>query len=256
MGAANDNERLPRSRAEAKAAGSKRYFTGKPCKRGHVAPRYTTDGGCKECCLEDSNNWKRNNPDKVKATRARWREENREWCREYSAAYRKENPEQVKATTTKWRAENPEKIKEYTAYYAATHEEQIRQSRRNSYEKRKATARGRLQNSIKTGVHNGLKRGAKAGRKTFDLLGYTVDELKRHLEKRFKNGMSWDNYGRGGWEIDHIIPQSAFNFDSPEDFDFKRCWALSNLTPLWDFENRSKNGKLDKPFQPSLALPA
>ena len=38
-------------RKDAKAAGLTLYFTGKPCKRGHVAPRYTCIGKCKDCSL-------------------------------------------------------------------------------------------------------------------------------------------------------------------------------------------------------------
>lgn len=43
---------LPRTRAEAKASGAKKYFTGQPCKNGHVAPRYTK-GVCVECAAEE-----------------------------------------------------------------------------------------------------------------------------------------------------------------------------------------------------------
>jgi 5-methylcytosine-specific restriction endonuclease McrA len=43
-----DNTNLPKTRAEAKAAGTKYYFTGEPCKHGHVAPR-KTKGACVEC---------------------------------------------------------------------------------------------------------------------------------------------------------------------------------------------------------------
>ena len=43
-----DTLTLPKSRAEAKATGAKYYFTGEPCKHGHVAPR-KTKGTCVEC---------------------------------------------------------------------------------------------------------------------------------------------------------------------------------------------------------------
>lgn len=43
-----DNTNLPKTRAEAKAVGTKYYFTGEPCKHGHVAPR-KTKGACVEC---------------------------------------------------------------------------------------------------------------------------------------------------------------------------------------------------------------
>jgi hypothetical protein len=65
--------------------------------------------------------------------------------------------------------------------------------------------------------------------------------------------MSWDNYG-SYWHIDHEIPVKAFNFKTPADIDFKRCWALKNLRPLSAFHNKSKGAKVDRPFQPSLAM--
>src|SRR5882672_6840732 len=42
--------------------------------------------------------------------------------------------------------------------------------------------------------------------KTETLLGYTKVELYAHLEAQFREGMSWLNYGKGGWEVDHIRP--------------------------------------------------
>jgi len=62
--------------------------------------------------------------------------------------------------------------------------------------------------------------------------------------------MTWDNYGK--WHIDHVIPTSVFNFEKPEDDDFKRCWSLQNLQPLWALDNIKKGNKLEKPFQPKL----
>jgi 5-methylcytosine-specific restriction endonuclease McrA len=47
-----DTSTLPKSRAEAKAKGAKHYFTGEPCKHGHVAPR-KTKGACTECLRID-----------------------------------------------------------------------------------------------------------------------------------------------------------------------------------------------------------
>lgn len=47
-----DTSKLPTSRAQAKAEGAAYYFTGKPCTRGHVAPR-KTKGVCLECVRED-----------------------------------------------------------------------------------------------------------------------------------------------------------------------------------------------------------
>jgi hypothetical protein len=95
-------------------------------------------------------------------------------------------------------------------------------------------------------------KGEKKRRRTFDLLGYSVEALREHLEKRMAHGMTWSNYGKA-WHIDHIVPMRVFNITSPDDPDFKRAWALSNLRPLWAAENLRKGGRVEKPVQPSLA---
>ena len=70
-------------------------------------------------------------------------------------------------------------------------------------------------------------------------MGYDKNILKRHLEKQFKDGMTWDNYGE--WHIDHIIPLSFFEYKSTNDIEFKYCWSLYNLQPLWKEDNHHKN---------------
>jgi hypothetical protein len=52
-----DTSTLPKSRVEAKAMGAKHYFTGEPCKHGHVAPR-KVKGACTECLRVD---WEKRN---------------------------------------------------------------------------------------------------------------------------------------------------------------------------------------------------
>ena len=76
------------------------------------------------------------------------------------------------------------------------------------------------------------------------IVGYTLQDLKKHLEKLFLPGMSWENYGRNGWHIDHIIPRSFFKFNSMEDVEFRYMWSLDNLQPLWKKDNFEKNDKV------------
>lgn len=76
----------------------------------------------------------------------------------------------------------------------------------------------------------------------FDYLPYSFDELLNHLEEKFTIGMSWDNYGN--WHIDHIKPQSSFNWETHKDKDFQECWALENLQPLWAADNIKKSNKI------------
>ena len=108
---------------------------------------------------------------------------------------------------------------------------------RNKHSKVQANPQARLSRNVSCYVYQSLK-GTKAGRKWQSLVGYTTDELRRHLERQFLAGMSWENYGE--WHIDHIRPIASFRFSSPEDADFRACWAMSNLRPLWAMENIRK----------------
>ena len=77
--------------------------------------------------------------------------------------------------------------------------------------------------------------------RTYKLLGYSVRELKTHIESLFEDGMTWSNYGNtfGSWSIDHIRPISSFSADSK----LSEINALSNLHPLWHSDNCSKGNK-------------
>lgn len=148
-------------------------------------------------------------------------------------------------------------------YYNRGGKEKARAWKRLPSTRKRRSARGKerrctdktynLNCNISKSVGGSLASGGKGGRRWESLVGYTLDELKAHLESLFESWMTWDNYGNG-WHIDHIIPRSVFNFQTPEDIDFKRCWALSNLQPLEASANLRKHCKLDAPFQPALQL--
>lgn len=261
MNTTNDNE-LPRTRAEAKRLGIGRYFTGKPCRHGHIEQRAAHTGRCLECDRERKRRETRENPERVHERKRKYRETNIDAVRAYERERSRNRYETDHAKrleyNKQWREKNTEKERKRSRdkYHRTMREnpEQIRDAWRRGDEKRRSTARGRLENSISAGVHRGLTRGGKAGRSTFKLLGYSLNQLMRHLEKRFQPNMTWENYGDEGWHIDHKIPLSAHNYETPDDIDFKRAWALKNLQPMWAPENLSKGAKLDKPFQPTLAL--
>jgi hypothetical protein len=74
---------------------------------------------------------------------------------------------------------------------------------------------------------------------------YTNHDFKESFERKFKEGMSWDNFGQ--WHIDHITPKSWFkilNGDNSLNLNqLKECWNLNNLQPLWAKENWQKHNK-------------
>jgi len=72
--------------------------------------------------------------------------------------------------------------------------------------------------------------------KTFDLVGCSHDDLISHLESKFIDGMTWDNYGK--WHVDHIRPCSSFDLSNVDQQ--KECFHWSNLQPLWAYDNMSK----------------
>ena len=90
-------------------------------------------------------------------------------------------------------------------------------------------------------MHHALK-AKKAGHKWEELAGYTGEELVKHLQNQFTEGISWENYG-SVWHVDHIIPKSWFKYTSVTDPKFIECWALKNLQPKLKVDNIRKGNR-------------
>lgn len=103
----------------------------------------------------------------------------------------------------------------------------------------------RLKTSVGNQIRNALREG-KSGRTWEELLGYTLADLCAHLEAQFQPGMSWENYGRGGWHIDHIRPLSSFRLGASWSLIYRAAWALDNLRPMWSGENIGKNDRWEE----------
>lgn len=95
---------------------------------------------------------------------------------------------------------------------------------------------------MRTLMHRALGK-KKAGKSWRDFVDYSVEDLVQHLERQFVDGMTWVN--RGKWHIDHIVPRASFNYETPGDPEFKACWSLSNLRPMWALDNIRKNAKIE-----------
>jgi len=146
--------------------------------------------------------------------------------------YRKNHPERAASDYIKQK-----KSKNYKNQYK-NRKEYRKQWQKNKRENSKefrilSNLRARLFNAIKLG--NNQKKGS-----TQELLGCTIIELAIHLEKQFKEGMSWENYGK--WHIDHITPCSYFDLSKIKEQ--KKCFHYTNLQPLWEFENLQKGDKI------------
>jgi hypothetical protein len=93
------------------------------------------------------------------------------------------------------------------------------------------TLKEKLRNRFRRAFKQGYKKGS-----AIDNLGCSIEVFKEYIEKQFKSGMSWDNYGK--WHIDHIKPLSSFNLQNIDEL--KQACHYSNLQPLWAEENFKK----------------
>lgn len=201
---------------------------------------------------------------------ARWAKEVtelREKQRRYARAYFEKNKEEMLAYSRrylkKWREKHPEESKARNRSAYAKHAERRREDARKARlamkndpvklaayrayccrkmkEKRDTDIQFRLRFRLRGRIWMSLQRGvAKAGR-TVDLVGCSMECFKKYLEARWLPGMSWDNYGRGGWHIDHVKPCAEFDLTKPAEQ--MRCFHHTNCCPMWELDNLSKGAK-------------
>lgn len=107
-------------------------------------------------------------------------------------------------------------------------------------ELRKSSINYRILDNLRRRINKTVRRGGKS-QSTQKLLGCSIQDFRIYLESLWESGMSWDNYGRNGWHIDHIIPCSLFDLSRPDHQ--KRCFHFSNMQPLWAPVNLSKHNK-------------
>jgi hypothetical protein len=157
---------------------------------------------------------------------AKRRELNRQWM----VAWRATKPERARASLQKWRIQNPD-------------------YRRNRYHTDENT---RIRDLLRSRIYQALKRRLpgnwQSSRRKSDVslgleiaTGCSKPELIAHIEAQFLPGMSWGNYGRGGWELDHITPCASF--DLTDEDQLLRCFHYTNLRPLWRIDNQRRPRK-------------
>lgn len=171
---------------------------------------------------------------------------------EYILKWQVVHPDKVREKQKKWYAVNSEKVSVARKRLHAIHPERRKIVARRSKAKSRSTPKGNLSSTISKRMNESLQKGMKAGRHWETLVDFTIKQLRSHLEKQFTVGMSWGNYGE--WHVDHRIPIRVFNFEKSGNIDFKKCWSLKNLQPMWAKKNISKGARLNHPFQPSLLI--
>ena len=96
---------------------------------------------------------------------------------------------------------------------------------------------GHLAHVVRNRIYQALKYNKEM--RSTEYLGCNIEKFREHIESQFKEGMSWDNYGK--WHIDHKIP-IAYKQDgiSPTIEEIAKRLHYTNTQPLWADENISK----------------
>jgi hypothetical protein len=142
----------------------------------------------------------------------------------------------VKKRATKWNKKNVTKRRKIVA-----------KSRRNNrqyycdYNKNRnqTDILFRLQGQIRSLMCTRIKNKSM---KTSDIIGCDWNTFKNHIESKFTEGMTWDNYGYYGWHYDHIIPISS----AESEEDVIRLNHYTNFQPLWWDDNLQKSNKISE----------
>jgi hypothetical protein len=164
--------------------------------------------------------WYRDNGEKVKTYCERYAEK----TKEYKKKYHQQNRARMQARRRKYRLE---------------HREQRRQYERQN---RQLNIDIRIRQNIRSRIRSFLKKDKKIG-SAVSYLGCSVGELKLYLECKFQPGMTWSNWSKNGWHIDHIKPLCSFELTDIEQF--KQACHYTNLQPLWSTDNLIKGGKFE-----------
>lgn len=173
----------------------------------HNKTGYTSS--CKECRYSKTNTWLREN---------------------YN-----QNKEEVLEKNSKWRRDNWEAVYKQRMESGS----QARGMNKWYHNKGKYNIQHVLKERLRQRIRNTVTKGYKSA-SSLKLLGCDIEFFKKHLQKQFTEGMSWDNYG--DWHIDHIIPCDSFDLTIPEEQ--AKCFHYTNCQPLWAKDNIIKGNKI------------
>lgn len=189
--------------------------------------------------------YREKNKEKIKAQRKAYREANRDLILERKKRYYEENKEQILKKHRERGYHNRyrklQAVEHIRAYSKATKFERDKRSRAKCSKNYLSKPSNRIAHALRCSVRRYIKV-KKPRNTTKDFLGCTFEDFKDHLESQFTEGMTWDNIGKGGWHIDHIIPCAFFDLTKPSHQ--KLCFNYQNLQPLWESDNCSKKDRI------------
>ena len=269
------------TRKQAQEKGLKQYFPGTTCKKGHITVRYTSGGRCMECQRillakkreegyfrdyeanrrETDPNWRANKARVALASYHRRKdyEGAKEKRREKYERYKNRDWYQEASKRAKARFVSSGKKAEADRAYSQSEAGRVsREKARKAWREKFEAERGmpvstwklkndpqfKLHARLNTRISDALKRqGVVKASKTVDLIDAEIVHFKAYLAANWAEGMSWENYGRDGWHVDHVRPCASFDLTDEEQQLV--CFNWRNLRPMWAAENISKSDNYD-----------
>ena len=218
---------------EAKRLGFIYYFTGEPCRYGHIAERRVSNRSCIVCLRKRNAAWmrkdKKENPEKYKL-RARkfnkvWRKNNIEKNKKRHSKYYNDNKEKYYINQISWRERNREKVNSYAKVRYYTDLGKLR----------KLCADTSVRLSLGSFKHSRLS-----------LLDYNAKDFISKMESTLPEGLTFKEARINKYHIDHIIPLSFISLNiTNKILAFKISMDLENLRMISAKENISKHSKID-----------
>jgi len=181
-----------------------------------------------------------------------WYLKNKEYHKEYNKQWRLKNPAYKKAYNKEWNLKNKEYKNKYHKEWYLKNKEWYKEwhlknrEHKNEWQRnrRKTNPYFRIACNMGSGMNAALQ-GRKKSSRTMKIIGCTAEGLFKHLEScsSWKPWMTRKNYGKGGWDVDHIIAISRWCENCP--LQFALCWDKSNLQPLEHIANVKKGNQYE-----------
>jgi len=199
---------------------------------------------CRHCRLEYRREYGRIHAKELCEKQKIYAEAHKEMYNEYKKKYWIDNKDRLKANFKTWYEKNKEEYLKKCSEYGKLNRDRDRDRERvrkyNSYQK---DAKFKIESNLRSRITQALIKQDTTKKETFlKLVGCDMETLKNHLESKFLDGMTWENKGRHGWHIDHIIPVSGLDLTIEENI-VKIC-HYTNLQPLWASDNIKKGNKI------------
>lgn len=190
------------SRKSAKEKGLQFYFTGKPCNKGHVCERYTSNFVCVECHSEYVKKWRVDNKEHLKEQSKEYREKNKEVISKKKKIYRDNNKELIRESKRKSYYKNREHYRRIHKKYQDENKEHLRKKSREWRRRNKDHVAAKKKEWVENnrGKYSASRAKYKIKKKERTLLGYD-DEIAEIYQDAYDLREAGEDV-----HVDHIIP--------------------------------------------------